>query len=152
MDNDELIKIKEDSIKIQEHDLEDTVKSIENENSKSSFVLGFAGILFALIFNQVDKILLWQAIVFVSLLICSIGFALWNITAKKVSIHTEVDQIFVNNEPKEWEKYLNYKHLRLNDSYDSAKNLLYQKCNYTRISFVLLILSSLFLVLIKIWR
>ncbi len=50
MDNEELIKIKEGAIKIQEHDLEDTVKSIENENTKSSFILGFAGVVFSVVF------------------------------------------------------------------------------------------------------
>ena len=150
--NNELIKIKEDAIKIQEQDVQDTVESIENENSKSSFVLGFAGILFGFVFNQIDKLLWWQAIGFVSLLLCSIGFALWNITAKKVDIHTNVDEIFVNNEPREWVKYLKNKHERLCDIYKGAKILLYQKVIFTKLSFVLLILSSLFLVLIKIWR
>jgi len=32
----DLIKIKEDAIKIQEADITDTIKSIENENTKSS--------------------------------------------------------------------------------------------------------------------
>lgn len=150
--NNELFKIKEDAIKFQEQDVQDTVKSIENENSKSSFVLGFAGILFGLVFNQIDNILRWQAISFVSLLLCSIGFALWNITGKKVDIHTNVDEIFVNNETREWVKYLKNKHQRLCDSYESAKKLLYKKVIFTKLSFVLLILSYLFLVLIKIWR
>lgn len=150
MENNELIKIKEDAIKIQEHDLEDTVKSIESENIKSSFVLGVAGVLLGLVFGQIDKILVWEKIVFILLLFSSVIVSLWNITAKKVNIHTNVDEIFVNNNPKEWERYLNNKHLRLRDSYNNAKNLLYQKANYTRISYILLILSALFLVIIKI--
>ncbi|XOB40570.1 MAG: hypothetical protein ACKKMR_00980 [Candidatus Nealsonbacteria bacterium] len=151
MDNEELIKIKEDAVKIQISDLQDTVKSIENENIKSSFILGFAGILFGLVFNKVDILPLWQAIVFIILLLSSIKLAFWNITAKKVNIHINVDEIFVNNEPRKWEKYLNFKHLRLRKNYRNAKNLLYQKANYTRLSFVLLILSAFFLAIIQLF-
>ncbi|MCD6429394.1 hypothetical protein J7L09_01730 [bacterium] len=151
MDNQDLIKIKEDAIKIQINDLQDTIKSIENENIKSSFILGFAGILFSLVFDKVDILSLWQAIVYIILLLGSIGIAFWNITAKKVNIHINVDEIFVNNEPKNWERYLNFKHLRLRENYQNAKNLLYQKANYTRLSFVLLILSAFFLRIIRLF-
>lgn len=150
MNNEELIKVKEDAIKIQVSDLQDTVKSIDNENIKSSFVLGFASVLFGLILNQINTFQLCQSIIFIILLILSVGMAFWNISAKKVNIHINVDEIFVNNEPKVWEKYLNYKHSRLRKSYESAKILLYHKANYTRISFVLLVVSILFLVLVKI--
>jgi len=142
MENNELIKIKEDAIKIKEHDLDDTIKSIENENIKSSFVLGFSGILFGIVFGQMNKILIQEAIIFTLLL--SIIISLWNITAKKVETHTNVDEIFINNRPREWEEYLNYKYLRLNDNYKNAKKLLYQKSDYTKASFILLIFSSLF--------
>ena len=151
MDNQDLIKIKEDAIKIQINDLQDTIKSIENENIKSSFILGFAGILFSLVFDKIDTLSLWQAIVYIILLLGSIGIAFWNITAKKVDIHINVDEIFVNNEPKNWERYLNFKHLRLRENYQNAKNLLYQKANYTRLSFVLLILSAFFLTIIRLF-
>jgi len=151
MDNQDLIKIKEDAIKIQINDLQDTIKSIENENIKSSFILGFAGILFSLVFDKIDTLSLWQAIVYIILLLGSIGIAFWNITAKKVDIHINVDEIFVNNEPKNWERYLNFKHLRLRENYQNAKNLLYQKANYIRLSFVLLILSAFFLTIIRLF-
>ncbi len=151
MDNQDLIKIKEDAIKIQINDLQDTIKSIENENIKSSFILGFAGILFSLVFDKVDILSLWQAIVYIILLLGSIGIAFWNITAKKVNIHINVDEIFVNNEPKNWERYLERKHLLLRQTYQNAKNLLYQKANYTRLSFVLLILSAFFLTIIQLF-
>ncbi len=151
MNNQDLIKIKEDAIKIQINDLQDTIKSIENENIKSSFILGFAGILFSLVFDNIEILSLWQAIVYIILLLGSIGIAFWNITAKKVDIHINVDEIFVNNEPKNWERYLNFKHLRLRENYQNAKDLLYQKANYTRLSFVLLILSVLFLTIIRVF-
>ena len=150
MNNEELIKVKEDAIKIQVIDLQDTVKSIDNENIKSSFVLGFASVLFGLILNQINTFQLWQSIIFIILLILSVGMAFWNISAKKVNIHINVDEIFVKNQPKDWEIYLNDKYLRLRENYQNAKDLLYQKANYTRISFVLLVVSILFLVLVKI--
>ena len=153
INNEDLIKIKEDAIKIQIHDLDDTIKSIENENVKSSFVLGFSGVMLGIVFNGLDKLLLWQAIVFLLLLISSIIISLYNISAKKIKIHTNVDEIFVNNQPKEWEMYLNYKHLHLRNSYGEAKKLLYKKSNLTRISFFLLISSFLFLTISRIfWR
>lgn len=148
---DELIKIKEDAIEIQKHDLDDVIKSIENENTKSSLILGFSGVLLGIVFRDLDSIPKWRAIIFLFLLMLSIGFSLYNMAAKKVKIHTNVDDIFVNNTPDEWEKYLNFKHLRLRESYEEAKRLLYQKAYLTIISFILLILSSLILVVIKIW-
>jgi hypothetical protein len=149
----DLIKIKEDAIKIQIHDLDDTIKSIENENIKSSFVLGFSGVLFGIAFNQLDKLPLLPAIIFVLLLSSAVVISLFNISAKKVKIHINVDEVFVNNNPNDWETYLNYKHLRYREIYENAKNLLYQKANLTRLSFILLILSSLSLTIIKLfWR
>lgn len=148
--NNDLIKIKEDAIKIQEQDLRDTITSIDNETTKSSLVIGFAGILFGIAFGQIDNFPLFHTIIFISLLLASIAFAFWNMISKKITIHTNVDSIFVNKRPQEWEEYLNYRHLHLRDTYNNAKNLLYQKATFTKISFCLLILSSLFLILIKI--
>ncbi len=51
----DLIKIKEDVVKIQEADIADTIKSIESENLKSLFVLGFAAVLFGIVFGKIDK-------------------------------------------------------------------------------------------------
>ncbi|MGE4357857.1 MAG: hypothetical protein AB7E08_04825 [Candidatus Omnitrophota bacterium] len=87
---------------------------------------------------------------FILLLLASVGIALWNISAKKVNIHTDLHNIFVNREPKDWEKYLDYNHLHLQESYASAKSLLYQKALFTKISFILLILSALSLLLSKV--
>jgi hypothetical protein len=84
------------------------------------------------------------------LLLSSVGIALWNISAKQVNIHTDLHRIFVTKEPNNWGKYLNYKHLHLQESYSSAKSLLYKKALFTKISFILLILSSLSLLLSKL--
>ena len=55
MDGD-LIKIKEDALKIQEADVEDSIRSIENENTKSSLVLGFAAALLGVTFQILDAL------------------------------------------------------------------------------------------------
>jgi len=62
MEND-LIKIKEDAIKIQEANLLDSIKSIESGNIKSSFVLIFASTLIAMV-KDFDRLPQWTDIVF----------------------------------------------------------------------------------------
>ena len=148
----DLNKIKEDAIRIQENDLKDTISSIENEATKSSFVIGFAGVLFAIVFATLDQISLPYAVVFTLLLLLSISLAFWNITSKKIFIHTNVDDIFVNSSHNEWGKYLDSKHLHLRKSYNNAKDLLYRKTAKTKWSFCFLILASLLLVFIKIFK
>ena len=120
MEND-LLKIKEDAIKIQEADLLDTIKSIEAENTKSSFALIFASAIIALL-KDLDKLPLWVNIIFLILSIGSIIIALYNISAKKVSVHANVDEIFVKNIPTQWEEHLQNKHLCIVD----AKQMLHE--------------------------
>jgi len=150
MKNEDLIKIKQDAIVIQENELKDTIQSIENENTKSSFALGLAGILIGFIFGNIDDLLFWQKIIFSLFVIIPIGFAFYNISSKKLATHTKVDEIFVNNSPNNWGKYLNYKHLRLIDCYSEAKTLLYRKTTLTKISYFFLILDLLFLLIINL--
>ncbi|MBU4142826.1 hypothetical protein KJ590_02380, partial [Patescibacteria group bacterium] len=134
---------------IQETDLLDTIKSIETENTKSSLALIFASALIALL-KDFGKLPLWVNIVFLVLAIGSIIVALYNISAKKVSVHANVDEIFVKNIPTQWEEHLQNKHLFLRNSYQEAKNLLYTKANLTRISFVLVALSTILISIAKI--
>ena len=148
MEND-LIKIKEDAVKIQEADILDTLKSIEAENTKSSFALIFTSALIALL-KDFDKLPLWVNIIFLVLAIGSIVVALYNISAKKVSAHANVDETFVKNTPTQWEEHLQNKHLFLRNSYHEAKNLLYKKANLTRASFILVALSTIIISIAKI--
>lgn len=134
-----MIKIKEDAVKIQEADLLDTIRSIEAENTKSSFVLVFASALIALV-KDFDKIPKEISFIFLLLSVGSIILALYNISAKKISVHANVDEIFVKNTPTQWEEHINNKHLFLRNSYQEAKKLLYKKANLTRISFILAVL------------
>lgn len=146
----ELVKIKEDALKIQEADITDTIRSIENENTKSSFVLGFAAAVFGMTFGELSELPALVAGAFFLVLLSSVGCAFANITAKKLKIHTTVDEIFVHRRPTLWEEYLNNKHLRLRDVYQEAKGLLYTKATLTRWSFALLILSAIFIAITKI--
>lgn len=145
----DLIRVKEDAIKIQEADLVDTIKSIEAENTKSSFSLIFASALIAFL-KDFDKLPLWVNIIFLILAVGSVIVSLYNISAKKVSVHANVDEIFVKNAPTQWEEHLQNKHLFLGNSYQEAKKLLYKKANLTRASFILVVLSTILISIAKI--
>ena len=146
----DLIKIKEDAIRIQEKDLEDTVRSIADETHKSSLIIGFIGAVFILSFGYLDDIPLPYIAAFILLLLLAACFALWNMAPKKTIIHTNVDEVFVKGKPDKREEYLGYRHLSLRASYGNAKTLLYRKASCTKWALIFLILSSFFLVLIKI--
>ena len=118
----DLIKIKEDSIKLQEIDILDVLKSINNENIKSFFILIFILILIAAIDNF-NNLPIAINILFFILTIGSVIFALYNILSKKINIHTNVDDIFIKNFPTQWEEHLQNKHLFLNDSYKEVKKI-----------------------------
>lgn len=146
----ELIKIKEDAIKIQELDIADTIRSIENENTKASFALGFSATFLSVAISSIDGVpIIVYGIALVFLLV-SIVCSLYNITSKKIKTHTSVDEIFVHNSPTQWEDYLNNKHLRLRNAYQEAKELLYNKTALTRWAFIFLILSTTTIAITKI--
>ncbi len=75
----------------------------------------------------------------------------WNIIPKKVNIHINVDKIFEKDGPKKWEEYLYLKHQRLQENYQNAKSLLYQKANCTKLSLVFLILSVVILIVMQLF-
>lgn len=130
----DLLKIKEDAVKIQESDLMDMVKSIGDESQKSYFVIVFAGILMALIrdFGKVPKEFVCA---FIFLVLVAVGIAFYNISSKKVAIHADVSEIFIRNSPINWADHIINKHIFLNQSYQDARNLLDEKDFLTKISF-----------------
>lgn len=148
--SDDLRIIKEDAIRTQEAGLLDTIKSIELENNKSSFALIFASALLA-IPKDFEEAPLCIVVLFLVLTIGSIIIAFYNISAKKVSVHANVDEIFVKNTPKEWGIYLNNKHLFLRNAYQEAKNLLYKKVLLTKASFVFIVLSVILISLVRVF-
>lgn len=98
-----------------------------------------------------EKIPKGLAVVFILALLSSVGVALWNISAKKIKIHTNVDEIFVKNKPNDWKEHLNNRHLRLREIYSEANKLLNQKASLTRWAFILFILSVLLLSIMSIF-
>ena len=148
MEND-LIKIKEDAVEIQQADLLDTIKGIDLENTKSSFALIFASAIIVFL-KDFESLPIWANVIFFILAIGAIIVAFYNISAKKISVHANVDEIFVKNTPTQWEEHIQNKHLFLRDSYQKASNLLYKKADLTRISFILVVLATIFISIIKI--
>ncbi len=142
------IKIREDALKIQEKDIEDTIQSIDNENIKTSFAIAFESLLIVQVIDFIkDKPLIIKILFFAPLLL-SIGTAFWNIFSRKVPIHTNVDEAFVRKESyNNWSDYLDKKHLRLNDIYKSAQELLKTKSFLTKSTFGLLSISLLILII-----
>lgn len=139
---DDFIKIQEDAVKIQEADLQDTVKSIEAENTKSSFVLIFTSALVVLI-KDFDNFPLWVNTLFLVFTISSILIAFYNISSKKIHTHSNVDEIFVKNTPTQWEEHLRNKHLFLRDAYQEAKAVLYKKAFLTKVAFIFVALATI---------
>ena len=147
-----LTKIKEDAVKMQEADIADTVKAIESEHLKSSLVIGFAATILGVTLDKLESIPLTGLTIFILLVLASIGTALYNLSAKKIKLHSNVDKFFDDSNPaqtKEWEVYLKFKHDHLKENYKDAKDLLYDKAKLTRYSFIFLILSILFLIVFK---
>ena len=149
MEND-ILKIKENAIKMQRDDLMDTIKSIEAEAKKSSFALVFASSILVFANRLANGVEFCIYIIFVILLLSSIVVAFYNISSKKVKIHADVDEIFVKKLPKQWESHLDNKHLFLRKAYQDAKMLLYKKAILTKVSYFLIILATLIILIYKI--
>jgi hypothetical protein len=135
----ENLKIREDAIKIKEDDLQDTIQSIDNENTKTSFSLAFESLLIIQSFDFLTKKPLWLAISYSIFILFSIIIAFYNLFAKKVSTHTNVEDVFIRkNNNNNWDDYIDRKYMRISDAYKSAKELLNSKANLTRCTFILL--------------
>ncbi len=146
----ELIKVKEDAIRIQEADLLDTFGCIEAEHRKSSYVLFFASGLVIFIANS-DSFCHVIQIVCLSFGLISVLFALYNMMAKTANVHARVDRIFVNNALTKWEEHLDNKHLSLRERYQNAQELLKTKVFWTKASFLSVVLLTLTLSFAKIF-
>ena len=145
----DLVKIKEDAVKIQESDLADTVKSIDSESQKSYFALVFAGVLMALV-RDFDNVPKGFACAFIFILFVAAGIAFYNISSKKVAIHADVSEIFIRNSPTQWIDHIINKHVFLNGAYRNASNLLDKKSLLTKWSFLLLIAAMFFAIILKL--
>lgn len=140
------IKIREDALKIKEKDIEDTLKSIDSENTKTSFALAFESLLVVQSLNFLTKNSLCIIIPYAIAILVAIIIALWNLVAKKVYIHTNVDDIFCRKDRyNDWNTYLDQKYERFKQTYTEAKRLLNAKANLTIATFISLIIALLIL-------
>ncbi len=136
----DLIKIKEDAIKIQEADLADTLNCTEAENRKCSYVILFVPALLIALSNNLGGFYIlhpWRSYsVFAGLVfgVVSVGVALYSMWPKKVGVHTNTDDVF-NMQSMAWEKYLSDLHLSLKERYQNAQNMLHSKTKCTKVSF-----------------
>lgn len=147
---DENLKIREDAIKIQERDIEDSTKGLELENTKVSVVLGFEGLLLVEALSLLGGKPALIKILFVLPLFASMVVGFYNLFAKKIKSHTNVEEIFVRkNSYQSWSDYIDVKHLRLNGVYEETRGLLRQKSHLTNWSFVLLLLAVVVLIVIS---
>ncbi|MCY3973159.1 MAG: hypothetical protein OXF52_03020 [Candidatus Dadabacteria bacterium] len=122
----DLIKIKEDAIRIQEADLLDTFNSIQVENQKSYHVLLFVSGLIAFIIGTSNFP------PYLTIIISVIGLssalpALKNMRAKKVDLHEDIDYIFKSNSPTSWKERLDIRHKSLEKCSENAYKLLKER-------------------------
>lgn len=142
------LKIREDALKIKEKDLDDTLKSIDSENTKTSFALAFESLLVIQSFEFLVKKPLWMTIPYAAIIFFAIVLALYNLFAKKVVIHTNVDDVFIRkNENNNWDSYIDRKYERINDAYKNAKDLLNTKASLTKLTFIFLGIAVLILLI-----
>ena len=142
------IKIREDALKIKEKDIEDTLKSIHSENTKTSFALAFESLLVVQSFEFLTQNSLWITIPYRVIISISLLIAFYNLFAKKVYIHTNIDDIFSKkDEYNNWSKYLDDKYERFKQINTEAKRLLDKKASYTRCTFILLGIAVLILLI-----
>ena len=139
----DLIKVKEDAIRIQEADLLDTFRCIEAENRKSSYVLLFASGLVTWIASTDTNFPCYVEIFVLITGLVAVFSALYNLVGKKVSVHTTVDSIFIHNDPTDWETHLNDKHGALRLNYQNARQFLEEKARLNKVSFVSVALLTL---------
>ena len=140
----ENLKIREDALKIKEKDLQDTLQSIEMENRKTIAAIGFEAILVSLTLNAVTKMNFGQYFFFGLMILISTIVSFYNLFAKKVAIHTDVDEIFIRKEDNnDWDRYIDYKYLRIKKSYEDAQKLLVKKAVLTIWTFVFLSIAIL---------
>ncbi len=139
-------RIREDAIRIQEGDIQDTLEDIRQENQKSSFILAFLAVFFGSFFDSLPTLSVKEQYVFVAFLVSATFIALWNIIAKKLKTHSNVDEIFVLDDYKNWGIYIKDKHLRLRGVYSEAQRVLRDKSFFNKVAIVIASFSILVLI------
>ncbi len=143
-------KIKRKCLLIQEVNLADQIKNIENENNKSWLIIGFIGALIAIISANIWDISNIEKITLIILFVTPMWLSLYNVSSKKVKSHIWINSYFVNR-PDQYEGFLNDIHMRLNDNYIDISRLLDQKVWLTNLAYFFTILLLVFILFIKLF-
>lgn len=125
------IKIKEDAVKLKEKDIEDTIKSLDNQAIVSYYIVSAILWFLALVFREVSVDKSTKITVLV------LGFILvfiwfYNILSKKVDIHSDMSWVFSEKYKKTYDEYLDKKYQHLSKIYTNVKNWLLEKSNLNR--------------------
>lgn len=147
--NENVLRIKADAVRIQEKDVDDQLKNIEGENVKSTIIIGLIGAMATLVPNS-ENITLSMKIVLMVVFLLPLLIALYNIFSKRVFSHRDVDDCFVNRTDK-FEAYLNSCHLTLKKNYRSISDLLIKKRLLTGLTYIATIVLVLTILFIKLF-
>lgn len=147
------VKIREDALRIQERDLEDALKTVEQENNKTSIAMGFLGLILVQSLQFVPTQPRWWAALYLALLTFAAVTGFYNLFAKKVGVHTNVAEVFTRKEAFNfWSDYLDLKYLRIADAYKEAARLVDGKALLNKITFASIGAGLLILILgVFIW-
>jgi hypothetical protein len=154
--NAQLIKIKEDAIdKILRHDIDDTIRDINNENVKCFYILLFSSALLGIVLGKVDIMSKLQEIllsVAVILLLGSIFISFYNIGAKEIAMHIKIEKIFQENRNITLEEYLSEKYKVFEECYNEAQGYLHKKAQWTKIASLLSFASATSMFWLKFYK
>ena len=143
-------KVKEKSITIQENNLLDQTRNIENENNKSWLIIWFIGALIVIIGTTTLNITGIEKIILMILFVIPMGISLYNVSSKKVKSHIWINTYFVNR-TYQYEWFLNNIHLKLNENYSDTSKLLDTKVGLTKLAYFFTILLLIFILFITLF-
>lgn len=146
-----ILKIKEECLKIQEKDISDQVKNIDNENNKSWIIIWFVWTIITFWLQDFNNKGFCLLIIFFTLSIIPILLALMNIWSKSVWYHLNINTFFIN-ESNDYKKYLNDMHLAYQNTYKNVSDLLVKKALLTKLSYIFTIILLIFILFIKLFK
>lgn len=142
----DIIKIKENIIRIQERDIFDQVKNVNNENTKTWYILAFLGILVWLNDFQIeDKCF---QILYMILIISTLSITFINLITIKVYYHLKLQ----NNKYNNYLIFLDKLYELNQQSYNNISNIIKLKAILNSINIILIIILIIFILIIKTYE
>lgn len=142
----DIVKIKEDALLTQENNLNDSLKSLDNQSKISYYAISLILIFITLYIRTWIFIEAQVYILFYSIILIYIGW--YNILSTSVSIHTNTNPIFVNWFNNNYEDYLDNKHILLDKFYENTKKALYKKARINNILYFFTVILITLILLI----